>query len=69
MILPEEPVGISNTDIKYSARGGGLKYLHRHPASCRRQREEKPVLGGITGYPVSGESCIQGPGPPRLGLR
>jgi hypothetical protein len=33
--------------------GGGIKYLHRSPASCRRRHKGNPVLGGITGPPCS----------------
>jgi hypothetical protein len=34
-------------------RGGGLEYLHRCPASCKRRHKGNPVPGGITGPPCS----------------
>jgi hypothetical protein len=35
--------------------GGGFEYLHRSPASRRRQPKGNPVPGGITGFhPVPG---------------
>jgi hypothetical protein len=33
--------------------GGGVKYLHRRPASRRRRRKANPVPGGISGPPCS----------------
>jgi hypothetical protein len=33
--------------------GGGIKYLHRSPASRKRRRKGNPVPGGITGPPCS----------------
>jgi hypothetical protein len=58
---------ISGTKFRaYSSNacGGGVKYLHRSPASRRRRRKENPVPGGITGPPFSWGIWIRGPGPP-----
>jgi hypothetical protein len=43
--------------------GGGIEYLHRSPASGRRQRKGNPVPGGITRPPSSWEIQIRGSGP------
>jgi hypothetical protein len=38
---------------KLTPCGGGLEYLHRCPASRKRQQKGNPVPGGITGPPCS----------------
>lgn len=47
--------------------GGRFEYLHRSPASRRRQQKWNPVPGDIIGPPYSWGIKIQGPGPPGWG--